>query len=277
VSKGSRPLPTVLLLSGGFIVAADARVAAPLLPAIAADFDVSIGAAGLTVGFYALAYAVGQVFYGPLGDRVGKVRVIRLTLLVFAVSSMLCAASPTYAALLGLRLATGLAAAAVIPMSLAHLGDTVAGYRARQKAIGIFLSAIVSGQVLGQAIGGILAGAFSWRAIFVLIGAAGIGLAATIWCFEAPAAAPTHTGRGSFRAIFASARPLFLVTIAETFLFLGTFPFAASSLVDSTAPPTRSSAPCRRSSRSARSAPPGCCRRWRGTPATGLGSVAARR
>jgi predicted MFS family arabinose efflux permease len=50
-----RTLPTALLLSGGFIVAADARVAAPLLPAIADDLHVSIGAAGLTVAFYSLA------------------------------------------------------------------------------------------------------------------------------------------------------------------------------------------------------------------------------
>jgi predicted MFS family arabinose efflux permease len=229
---GSRPLPTALLLSGGFIVAADARVVAPLLPAIADDFNVSIGAAGLTVASYALSYALGQVFYGPLGDRVGKVQVIRVMLMIFALASMLCAAAPSYPALLGLRLATGLAAAAVIPMSLAHLGDTVAGYAARQKAIGIFLSAIVSGQVLGQAIGGILAGVFSWRAIFVLIGVAGIGLAAAIWAFAAPPPQREAKQRGSFRKIFTSDRPLFLVVTAETFVFLGTFPFAASSLVE---------------------------------------------
>ncbi|MBS1676295.1 MAG: MFS transporter [Actinobacteria bacterium] len=229
----SRPLPTALLLSGGFIVAADARVAAPLLPAIADDFHVSIGAAGLTVAFYALAYALGQVFYGPLGDRVGKVQVIRVMLMIFALASMLCAAAPSYPALLGLRLATGIAAAAVIPMSLAYLGDTVAGYAARQKAIGIFLSAIVSGQVLGQAIGGILAGVFSWRAIFVLIGVVGLGLAAAIWAFAAPPARrQAERGQRSFREIFAADRPLFLVATAETFVFLGTFPFAASSLVE---------------------------------------------
>lgn len=228
----SRALPTALLLSGGFIVAADARVAAPLLPAIADDFQVSIGAAGLTVAFYALAYAIGQVFYGPLGDRVGKVQVIRVVLLIFAVTSMLCAAAPSFPALLGLRLVTGIAAAAVIPMSLAYLGDTVADYPARQKAIGFFLSAIVSGQVLGQAIGGVLAGVFSWRAIFVLIGVVGLGLALAIWVFAAPPPQAGPRQRSSFRRIFASDRPLFLVAMGETFLFLGTFPFAASALVE---------------------------------------------
>ena len=221
-----------LLLSGGFIVAADARVMAPLLPAIGRDFHVSVGAAGLTVAIYALAYAFGQVFYGRLGDRVGKVQVIRVVLIVFAMASMLCAAAPTYPALLALRLLTGIAAAAVIPLSLAHLGDTVDGYAARQKAIGFFLSAIVSGQVLGQAIGGLLAGVFSWRAIFVLIGVVGLGLATAIWAFAAPSPHAGPKTHSSFRQIFASDRPLFLVAMGETFLFLGTFPFAASALVE---------------------------------------------
>lgn len=206
---------------------------APLLPAISGDFGVSIGAAGLTVAFYSLAYALGQVFYGPLGDRVGKVQVIRVMLVIFAVASMLCAASPTFPALLGLRLATGLAAAAVIPMSLAHLGDTIDSYASRQQAIGVFLSAIVSGQVLGQAVGGILAGIFSWRAIFILVGALGLVLAAVIWTYATPPPrARTKKSGSSFLKIFLADRALFLTVMGETFLFLGTFPFAASSLVE---------------------------------------------
>jgi len=232
-------LPTALLLGAGFLVAADNRVPAPLLPAIAGDLDVSIGAAGLTVAVYSLAYALGQVFYGPLGDRVGKVQVIRTMVMLFALASMLCAAAPSYPALLGLRLLTGLAAAAIIPMSLAHLGDTVAGYGERQAAIGVFLSVIVSGQVLGQAVGGVLAGLLSWRAIFVVTGALGLALAAAIWaCAAPPAPAATRAPepRGgvfrAFRAILAADRPLFLVVTGETFLFLGTFPFAASALIE---------------------------------------------
>jgi len=127
--------------------------------------------------------------------------VIRVVLMIFAVSSMLCAAAPTYPVLLALRLTTGLAAAAVIPMSLAHLGDTVDGYASRQKAIGVFLSAIVSGQVLGQAIGGILAAALSWRAIFVLIAALGLGLAASMWACSAPAPTGGPVRRQSFGQI----------------------------------------------------------------------------
>lgn len=203
-----------------------------MLPAIARDFHVSIGAAGLTVAVYSLTYAVGQIFYGPLGDRIGKVQVIRVMLVVFALASMLCAAAPSFPALLGLRLLTGLAAAAVIPLSLAYLGDTIADRATRQKAIGIFLSAIVSGQVLGQAMGGLLAEILSWRAIFVLIGAAGLGLSTAMWAFAAPPPTGERRRAGSFRGIFATDRPLFLLAMAETFLFLGTFPFAASALVE---------------------------------------------
>lgn len=227
-----RALPTALLLSGGFIVAADNRVVALLLPAIADDFHVSIGAAGSSIAFYSVAYAAGQLFYGPLGDRVGKVRVIRVVLVLFAVGTILCAVAPSLTALLALRLLTGAAGAAVIPMSLAYLGDTVEDYPARQRAIGVFLSAIVSGQVVGQALGGVLAGLFSWRAIFVLLGATAFALTAAIWSYPAPPAVSEVIERRPFRQIFAADRPLFLLTLVETFCFLGAFSFAGASLVE---------------------------------------------
>lgn len=230
-ARSPRQLPTALLLSGGFIVAADMRVITSLLPAIADDYDVSIGAAGLTVAVYALAYAAGLMVYGRLGDRVGRVRVIRAALLAFASGTLLCSEAPSFAALLVLRVLTAVAGAAVIPMSLAHLGDTIADYRARQRAIGVFLSAIVSGQVLGQAVGGILAGVLSWRAIFVLLGATGFVLAAAIWTYPCPQGFGTPTEKRAARRIFAADRPLFLLTMCEAFFFVSAFSFAGASLV----------------------------------------------
>jgi YNFM family putative membrane transporter len=86
--------------------------------------------------------------------------------------------------------------------------------------------------VLGQAIGGVLAQVLSWRVIFVVIGVVGLGLSVTMWVFAAPRPSGERRKRGSFPAIFGADRPLFLVAVAETFLFLGTFPFAASPLIE---------------------------------------------
>lgn len=232
-SAGRRALPVALLFGAGFIVAADIRVLAPLLPAISGDFGVSVGTAGLTVAVYALAYAVGQFFYGPLGDRVGKLRVIRVVLLLFALGTALCAFAPSFEVLLALRLITGFFAAGVIPMGLAHFGDTVADYADRRRAIGTFLSALVTGQVFGQAVGGALAGLFSWSAIFLVIGGIGALTAASIWRYPAtPPSGPPQIERPGFRAIFAADRPLYLIVTAETFIYLGPFSFAGAELVD---------------------------------------------
>jgi predicted MFS family arabinose efflux permease len=231
--RDRRTLPIGLLFCAGFIVAADIRVLAPLLPAVAGDFGVSIGTAGLAVAVYALAYASGQFFYGPLGDRVGKVCVIRAVLLLFAVGTALCALSPSFPVLLALRLVTGFFAAGVIPMSLAYFGDTVADYADRRRTIGTFLSALVTGQVFGQALGGVLAGLFSWNAIFLVLGGVALLVAISLWRYPAPAATDhLHLARPGFRAIFATDRPLYLIVMAETFIYLGPFSFAGAELVD---------------------------------------------
>jgi MFS family permease len=55
------------------MVSHDARVVAPLLPAITHDFRITIGTAGYVVSGYLLPYGLFQLAYGPLADRFGKV------------------------------------------------------------------------------------------------------------------------------------------------------------------------------------------------------------
>jgi predicted MFS family arabinose efflux permease len=232
-AKEGKALPIALLFCAGFVVSADIRVLTPLLPAIAGDFGVSIGTAGLSVAVYGLAYAVGQFFYGPLGDRVGKVLVIRAVLLLFSIGTALCALSPNFPVLLALRLVTGFFAAGVIPMSLAYFGDSVADYADRRRTIGTFLSALITGQVFGQALGGLLAGLFNWTAIFLVIGGIGLLVGGALWRYPAPARPaerPTH--RPGFRATFAGDRRLYLLVLAEMLIYLGPFSFAGAELVD---------------------------------------------
>lgn len=66
-----------VLGAAAFIVTANARAIDPLLPTIAAEFAVSVGRAALIVTSYAVPYGLCQLLYGPLGDRVGKPRVMR--------------------------------------------------------------------------------------------------------------------------------------------------------------------------------------------------------
>ena len=166
-------VPLGLLAAGGFIVTASARAMDPLLPVIADEFAVSVGRAALIVTAYALPYGLCQLLYGPLGDRLGKVRVMLGALAAFAVATAACAFAPGLTALALLRLLAGGTAAAMIPLSFAYIGDHFP-YEERQAALGRFLAGTALGQVLGTSLGGVFSEYLSWRAIFLVYGVGGV-------------------------------------------------------------------------------------------------------
>ena len=161
-----------ILGSAAFLVSADARVIDPLLRIIASEFGVSQASAALTVSAYALPYGFCQLLYGPLGDRVGKLRVMSWAMSLFAVGTAACALVPNLWTFIALRLLTGVVAAAVIPLSLSYIGDTFP-YETRQSALGRFMSALMLGQILSATLGGVFGEHLNWRGIFVLFGGAG--------------------------------------------------------------------------------------------------------
>jgi len=159
--------------AAAFLVSADARVIDPLLKIIAAEFAVPTPQAAWTVSAYALPYGLCQLFYGPLGDRVGKLRVMAVVMALFSLGTALCALVPNLWTFILLRLLTGAVAAAIIPLSLSYIGDKVP-YEHRQSALGRFMSALMLGQVLSATLGGVFGEHLNWRGIFVVFGAAGL-------------------------------------------------------------------------------------------------------
>ena len=83
--QGVLPLPRLLWLLA-FVVMLDGRTMATVLPDIAADFGVSVAAAGIAITAYLIPYGVCQLAWGPLADRVGPMRVISVAIVGFACS-----------------------------------------------------------------------------------------------------------------------------------------------------------------------------------------------
>lgn len=168
------------LYVAAFLVSLDRAVFAPLLPAIAQDFRASIAAVGLAVSAYTIPYGLFQLAYGPLGDRTGKLTVIRWAFLVFAFGTGLCGLAVALPMLDVLRALTGACAAAVIPMSLAYIGDVVP-YERRQQTITNLMGATSFGNALSAAVGGIVGQLVSWRALFLLYGVGALLIAAVLF------------------------------------------------------------------------------------------------
>jgi len=166
-----------MLQAAVFMVAAEARVIAPLLPALAADLHSTLAAAGLLITFYALPYGVFQLVYGPLSDRFSRERVLAVALGLFALGTLCSGLVPNMAGLLILRVCTGAAAAGVIPVALAYIGDTVP-YDERHAALGRIISIAAFAGVISAALGGMIAELVSWRALFLGYGALALLVAA---------------------------------------------------------------------------------------------------
>ena len=120
-----------------------------------------------TINAYLLPLTALLLLGGALGDRFGPARLLTLGVALFAVTSAGCAAAPDLHWLLAARVLQGVAAALVLPNSLAILG---AAYQdaARARAIGVWAAASATSAALGPVLGGWLIDAGSWRAIFLI-------------------------------------------------------------------------------------------------------------
>lgn len=167
--------PVAFLAMAAFVSAATLRVLDPLVPAVAQEFATTPGAVGLTVTAFTLAYGLCQLFWGPVGDRFGKFRIVTIACFLSAATAGAAAFAGSLPALAVLRLVSGITAAAVIPLSMAFIGDHVA-YEERQATLARFISGQILGLIGGQVIGGIVGEFLGWRAVFLVL--AGLFLAA---------------------------------------------------------------------------------------------------
>lgn len=133
--------------------------------------DLHAGSAALQwiIGGYALAFAVGLIAGGRLGDIYGRRRLFVIGSLGFVAASVACAFAQTPGMLIGFRLAQGAAAALLIPQGLGIVRDAFSPADL-QKAFTVFGPVIGLSAVLGPIVGGALiaANAFGsgWRLIF---------------------------------------------------------------------------------------------------------------
>ena len=157
---------------------ASMRICDPMLVVLGQEFQVSTGDASAVVSAFAVVYGVLQLFYGPLGERFGKLRVVSLAVSACALFSAITALSTSLPMLVIMRGFMGAAAAGIIPLSMAWVGDQVP-YERRQETLAKLMSATVLGMMSGLWFGGFAADTVGWRGAFVLLSAM-FGLAAVL-------------------------------------------------------------------------------------------------
>jgi predicted MFS family arabinose efflux permease len=225
----------LLLAAAAFVSGANLRVADPLIPTLARHFSTSVGAAATIVSAFTLAYALFQVVHGPLGDRIGKLRVVAAGMFVAAAASLACAFAASLSMLAVARFLTGMGAAAVIPLALAFIGDNVP-YERRQLVLGRFMGAVLTGQMLGPLAAGVLSEFVSWRAMFGLLALVFAAVGALLLPAARGSVAVAGRARTNPLAQYAQlardpwVRVVVLTVAAEGFLFYGALAYLGAYL-----------------------------------------------
>ena len=231
----------ILLLSlSAFASQAMVRVSDSLLPQIATDLSVTIGAASIVVTAYSITHGTVQLFGGEIGDRFGKYFACAGLSLIAAVVVVLCGLARSLPELVAFRLLCGLAAGCIIPIAMGYVGDVVP-YEHRQQVLGRFLTGQISGLLFGQVAGGVLGDWFGWRKVFFILGgifaAAALALVAELF-FSARtrASSPRMKRQGGLIAAYASvlgsrwARFLIVCVFFEAALLYAVLSFIGADL-----------------------------------------------
>jgi len=155
------------VMLGSILGPIDASVVNVVLPTIARSFSASLAAAQWVPMVYLVTAGSLVLFFGRLGDLWGYRRVFLFGLLGFVAASVLCAGAPTLHALVGFRALQGLAAGMTSSVPLAILTGTYPAAD-RGRVIGLFAGSISVGLAVGPSLGGFLAAAFGWRAVFLV-------------------------------------------------------------------------------------------------------------
>jgi predicted MFS family arabinose efflux permease len=155
-------------------------------------------------------------------------------------TALTCAAAPTFAALLAARALAGAAAAAIIPLSMAWIGDVIP-YDRRQPVLARFLTGQILGVAGGGLIGGLAADHFGWRSAFIFIAAwfavAWLLLSRVGRTLQAPVLVRPPQGQSagghlvsSMRGILKRRWPRVIVTVVflEGLTLFGAFAFVAT-------------------------------------------------
>jgi EmrB/QacA subfamily drug resistance transporter len=157
----------VAIAASVLVVGLDLTVLNLALPTISGDLHASTSDLQWVSDAYSLVLAAAMLPAGLLGDRFGRKKVLLIALVVFGVSSAMCAYAGGIGELIAARAVLGIGAAAIFPLSFAVIPVLFAPEE-RQKAIALMASATFISFPIGPIVGGYLLDNFWWGSVFLI-------------------------------------------------------------------------------------------------------------
>lgn len=137
------------------------------LPLVSIDLGLREAGAGWVLAAFSIAFPVGTVTFGRVVDLYGQRRAWQWGSMMFVGGSLVAAAAPTFAVLVGGRLLQGIGAGAVPTLTLARISSSDNPMR-RAGRVGVVTAVVSITSGVGPLLGGTLATLVHWRVVFAL-------------------------------------------------------------------------------------------------------------
>ena len=133
-----------------------------ILPELSRDFGISPSRAGLSISVVVLAVAIGGFVWGPVSDRIGRPRAIRMASLLLVPPTLGVALAPGFEALLVCRTLQGLCMPGLLAVGAPYVVEAFVP-RIGARAMGYYVSALVAGGLVGRLGVALASSLVGWR------------------------------------------------------------------------------------------------------------------
>ncbi|MFK0166420.1 multidrug effflux MFS transporter [Rhizobium sp. NPDC090279] len=205
----------------------------PAMPGMSAALQTSQGSLQYTVSGYLIGFSLGQLFWGPIGDRFGRRGPVAFGLILFMAGCAGCALSTNVTQLISFRVLQAIGACASVVLARAMVRDLYSRDRAA-KVLSTLMTVMAIAPLLGPSVGGLILRVGPWPAIFWSL--VGIGFVTLIALFTIPETLPrdrrnAETMSGAFAAYGTLIRDVRLLGYAGAvgFFYAGVFAGISSS------------------------------------------------
>jgi MFS transporter, DHA2 family, methylenomycin A resistance protein len=192
-SRWAKPLTLAAMSLGYGVVQLDVTIVNTALSSIGSSLGGGVSELQWVVSTYTIAFAALILTAGALGDRLGAKRIFMAGFSLFTAASLACALAPTSQILIASRAVQGVAAAILVPNSLALLNHAYPDQTERGRAVGIWAAGASLALTAGPFVGGALIALVGWRSIFLVNLPIGLGGLWLTWRYA------TDTARGDHK------------------------------------------------------------------------------
>jgi len=202
-----------------------------ILPELSRDFGISPSRAGLSISVVVLSVAIGGFVWGPISDRIGRPRAIRMASLLLVPPTIGVALAPGFEALLVCRALQGLCMPGLLAVGAPYVVEAFVP-RIGARAMGYYVSALVAGGLVGRLGVALASAVVGWR---VAIGGLALLPLAAVLAMRRGLPEPELPPRGGGIARHLTNRRLLGVSVgggALFFTYVGTFTYVTFRLVE---------------------------------------------